>query len=81
MRAAIDEETIKLGGTFSAEHGIGLLKLSSMRTHKNSVALETMRGIRLALDPFAILNPGKTIPDAEGNFVKLDGVCDDGGAP
>jgi hypothetical protein len=52
-----------------------------MRTHKNSVALETMRAIRLALDPFAILNPGKTIPDAEGNFVKLDGVCDDGGAP
>lgn len=81
MRAAIDEEAIKLGGTFSAEHGIGLLKLSSMRTHKNSVALETMRAIRLALDPFAILNPGKTIPDAEGNFVKLDGVCDDGGAP
>lgn len=65
MRAAIDGVAIKLGGTFSAEHGIGLLKLSSMRTHKNVVALETMRAVRFALDPFGILNPGKTIPPVD----------------
>jgi hypothetical protein len=34
----------------------------------------------LALDPLAILNPGKTIPQAEGNAVTPDGVRDDGGA-
>jgi FAD/FMN-containing dehydrogenase len=62
LRAAIDEEAIKLGGSFSAEHGVGLLKLASMSAHKNPVALETMRKIRGALDPLGILNPGKTIP-------------------
>lgn len=64
IRAAIDEEAIKLGGTFSAEHGIGLLKLSSMLAHKNAVALDTMRKIRAALDPLGVLNTGKTIPAA-----------------
>jgi FAD/FMN-containing dehydrogenase len=81
MRAAIDGEAVKLGGTFSAEHGIGLLKLSSMRTHKSTAALETMRAIRLALDPFGILNPGKTIPPAEEMTFAPDRVIGDVGSP
>jgi FAD/FMN-containing dehydrogenase len=62
IRSAVDEAAVSLGGSFSAEHGIGLMKLPSMSVHKNPVALEVMRGIKAALDPRGILNPGKVIP-------------------
>ena len=62
IRAAIAEEAVALGGTFSAEHGVGLSKLPEMAAHKDSVALEVMRSIKRALDPQGILNPGKVLP-------------------
>jgi len=62
FRAAIDALAVEMGGTFSAEHGIGLSKLPSMARHKNRVALDVMRKIKTALDPNGILNPGKTLP-------------------
>nr|WP_298798973.1 FAD-binding oxidoreductase [uncultured Acetobacter sp.] len=62
IRTAIDDLAVELGGTFSAEHGVGLCKLDSMQKHKNPVALEVMRSIKSALDPKNLLNPGKTIP-------------------
>ena len=62
IREAVEEETIALGGSFSAEHGIGLSKLSAMRRHKDPVALEGMRRIKVALDPNGIMNPGKVLP-------------------
>lgn len=52
----------ELGGTFSAEHGVGLSKLPSMRRRQDPVALETMRAIKAALDPKGLLNPGKLLP-------------------
>ncbi|MFP4569176.1 FAD-binding oxidoreductase [Rhodosalinus sp.] len=52
-----------LRGSFSAEHGIGLAKLPSMRRRKNPVALKAMRAIKAALDPNGVMNPGKVIPD------------------
>ena len=58
----MDAAAVSLGGSFSAEHGIGLMKLPSMRAHKDPVALEVMRGVKAALDPRGILNPGKAIP-------------------
>lgn len=51
-----------LGGTFSAEHGIGISKLPTMIAMKDPVALEVMGRIRQALDPQGLFNPGKTIP-------------------
>lgn len=51
-----------LGGSFSAEHGIGTLKLGSMARRKDPVALDLMRTIKAALDPQGLLNPGKVIP-------------------
>lgn len=63
IRAAIDALAQELGGTFSAEHGVGISKLASMRRHKDPVAVEVMRAIKAALDPNRILNPGKTLPD------------------
>jgi FAD/FMN-containing dehydrogenase len=53
----------RLGGSFSAEHGVGLSKLNTMRRRKDPVALDMMRKIKGVLDPNGILNPGKLIPD------------------
>ncbi|MDD8024633.1 MAG: FAD-binding oxidoreductase [Paracoccaceae bacterium] len=64
IRAAVAEEAVAMGGSFSAEHGVGLSKRATMAAHKNPVALDVMRAIKAALDPAGILNPGKTIPDA-----------------
>ena len=62
IRSAVDAAAVSLGGSFSAEHGIGLMKLPSMRVHKNPVALDVMRSLKAALDPKGLLNPGKAIP-------------------
>ena len=59
---AVEEETIALGGSFSAEHGIGLSKLPAMGRYKDPVAMEVMRTIKRALDPNGIMNPGKVLP-------------------
>lgn len=52
-----------LGGSFSAEHGIGLLKVPELRRFRGGVELELMRTIKQALDPKGIMNPGKIIGD------------------
>jgi FAD/FMN-containing dehydrogenase len=53
---------VSLGGSFSAEHGIGVSKLHAMAALKNPVAVEVMRGIKRALDPRGLMNPGKVLP-------------------
>ncbi len=58
----VEDIVLELGGSFSAEHGIGLSKLSSMDRRKDSVALDVMRRIKAALDPNNIMNPGKVLP-------------------
>jgi len=61
MRIAVD-----LGGSVSAEHGIGLLKkkglLMELEARKSVKALDIMRSIKAAFDPKGILNPGKLLP-------------------
>lgn len=57
LRAAL-----QLGGTISAEHGIGLLKLPFVHEDLDAVAIEQMRAIKRALDRRGILNPGKALP-------------------
>jgi FAD/FMN-containing dehydrogenase len=61
---AVEEEVRALGGSFSAEHGIGLSKKPSMARRKDPVALDVMRAIKAALDSQGIMNPGKVLPDA-----------------
>jgi FAD/FMN-containing dehydrogenase len=58
----VEDVVAELGGSFSAEHGIGLSKLPSMRRRKNPAALRVMRAVKSVLDPNRILNPGKTLP-------------------
>ncbi len=60
---AVEDAALALGGSFSAEHGIGLSKRASMGRYKNPAALTAMRAIKAALDPNGIMNPGKVLPD------------------
>lgn len=52
-------EVIKLGGTISGEHGIGLVQKPYMDIAFNEVGLNLMRDIKKVFDPKGILNPGK----------------------
>lgn len=61
--AEILRAALAVGGTISAEHGIGSLKLDWLGEDLDSVAIEQMRLIKRALDPRGILNPGKLLPD------------------
>lgn len=51
-----------LNGSFSAEHGIGSLKINEMQHYKDPVALDLMRRVKQAFDPFNLMNPDKVIP-------------------
>jgi FAD/FMN-containing dehydrogenase len=51
----------RFGGSISAEHGVGSLKLEKLLEHKSPVALQVMRNIKRALDPDNIMNPGRVI--------------------
>jgi len=58
----VNEIVRELGGSFSAEHGVGRLKTSMMPEWRGGVELETMRRIKAALDPYGLMNPGKLLP-------------------
>ncbi|MDM0113468.1 FAD-binding oxidoreductase [Variovorax sp. J22R133] len=51
----------RFGGSFSAEHGIGSLKVHKLEKHKSPVALGMMRAIKRGLDPQNIMNPGRVL--------------------
>ena len=57
----IYELTAGLGGSISAEHGIGQLKLAKLEKYKDKISLTTMKKIKYAIDPKNIMNPGKLI--------------------
>ncbi len=50
------------GGSISAEHGIGVMKVAQLPRYKSHEELDAMRAIKAAFDPNNILNPGKTVP-------------------
>ncbi|SMX45001.1 FAD-binding oxidoreductase [Actibacterium lipolyticum] len=62
LREAVEDIVADLRGSFSAEHGIGLSKLATMRRRKDGVALDMMAQIKAAFDPTGIMNPGKLLP-------------------
>ena len=55
----IFEEAVRLGGTITGEHGIGLAKKSFLPKFAGDAPMRVMRELRRALDPTGILNPGK----------------------
>ena len=56
-------EALRLGGTVTGEHGVGLLKRDGMARELSPAVLEMHRAVKRALDPHGILNPGKAVPD------------------
>ena len=55
------------GGSISAEHGVGSLKVDQLERYKSPVALSMMRAIKRALDPQNLLNPGRVIRVGSGS--------------
>lgn len=62
MNRVIHDVVVKHKGSFSAEHGIGVLKREDMARYKSSTELDVMRSLKFALDPKGILNPGRVLP-------------------
>ena len=52
---------VEMGGSFSAEHGIGALKAGELARLKDPVAMELMRAVKRAIDPRGIMNAGKVL--------------------
>jgi FAD/FMN-containing dehydrogenase len=50
-----------MGGSVSAEHGIGRLKVEDLERYGDPAKLSAMRAIKAALDPFGIMNPGAVL--------------------
>jgi FAD/FMN-containing dehydrogenase len=63
VAAAVHDVVLRLGGSISAEHGIGRLKRHLMAAIKSPVELGLMRDVKRLLDPNGILNPGKLLPE------------------
>ncbi len=62
MSAFVHDLVSDAGGSISAEHGIGQLKVDELARLADPVRLAVMRSIKHALDPHGILNPGKLVP-------------------
>jgi len=60
-KAEIYKEMARLGGTITAEHGIGKIRMSELDLYMDGKSKELMRGIKRVFDPNGILNPGTAI--------------------
>ncbi|MGY3037854.1 FAD/FMN-containing dehydrogenase [Bradyrhizobium sp. USDA 4354] len=61
VNAVVFEIVLRMGGSISAEHGIGVLKRDELPEVKDKTAIELMRSIKAMLDPLGIMNPGKVL--------------------
>src|SRR3954468_19045776 len=61
VNAVVFDIVLRMGGSISAEHGIGVLKRDELPEVKDKTAIELMRGIKAMLDPLGIMNPGKVL--------------------
>lgn len=65
LRAAVQEAVhdmvVSRGGSFSAEHGVGRLKVNDLERWGDPARLAAMRAIKTALDPLGIMNPGAVL--------------------
>jgi D-lactate dehydrogenase (cytochrome) len=62
VEAAVLELAIAMGGTISAEHGIGVAKTEWLVADRGLADVGAMRAIKRALDPDDLLNPGVLLP-------------------
>jgi FAD/FMN-containing dehydrogenase len=61
INSIVYDAVAALGGSFSAEHGIGQLKRAELAARKDPVALQMMAAIKKALDPQGLMNPGRVL--------------------
>lgn len=61
VNTLVYDQVTRFGGSISAEHGIGMLKVAKLPHYKSPVALGMMRAIKKALDPQGIMNPGRVL--------------------
>ncbi|MGV2904262.1 FAD-binding oxidoreductase [Achromobacter sp. AGC25] len=62
IRRAVNDVADALGGTFSAEHGVGRTSLAEMAHYKSPVELAMMRALKSTFDPANLFNPGRLLP-------------------
>ncbi|WP_339762554.1 FAD-binding oxidoreductase [uncultured Sulfitobacter sp.] len=62
IKTAIHDLTHELGGSVSAEHGIGRLKVKDLERYSDPAKLSAIHAIKAALDPNGIMNPGAIVP-------------------
>jgi FAD/FMN-containing dehydrogenase len=62
VTAFVHDLTVAAGGSISAEHGIGQMRLTELARLSDPARIEAMRAIKSALDPAGIMNPGKLVP-------------------
>jgi FAD/FMN-containing dehydrogenase len=65
ITAMVHDLVTEAGGSISAEHGIGQMRLSELARLGDPARLGAMRAIKDALDPHGIMNPGKLVPPAD----------------
>ncbi|PKQ11152.1 MAG: hydroxyacid dehydrogenase [Alphaproteobacteria bacterium HGW-Alphaproteobacteria-1] len=63
IRRGLHDLVHEMGGSVSAEHGIGRLKVDDLERYGDPVKLSAMRAIKAALDPLGIMNPGAVLRD------------------
>jgi FAD/FMN-containing dehydrogenase len=61
LSECVHEVAAQLNGSFSAEHGIGALKVGELERYETAEALALMRSLKNAVDPNGIMNPGKVL--------------------
>jgi FAD/FMN-containing dehydrogenase len=62
IKRAVHDLTHELGGSVSAEHGIGRLKVADLARYGDPAKIAAIRAIKAALDPLGIMNPGAVVP-------------------
>ncbi len=66
VNARVYDAVARHGGSFSAEHGVGALKVQELAHYKAPEALAMMRAVKHALDPLGTMNPGRVLGDPTG---------------
>ena len=61
VQEAVHALAVSMGGSFSAEHGVGRLKVGDLERWGDPARLVAMRAIKAALDPLGIMNPGAVL--------------------
>jgi D-lactate dehydrogenase (cytochrome) len=63
VNRVVHDIAVELGGSISAEHGLGRMKVAENVHYKAPLEIELQQRIKRAFDPQGLMNPGKVLPD------------------